>query len=133
MGRESSVKNGTAATDPKAAAIIDELIVLLSKSGSLDYHAVDHGIEYMASAKARWPKLAITLSLAPLVEKAMRRGVTAGVKSRMTDQEIRIDFAQRIRRRLKAMPRSTFPGPREDMWELAERVVQSVLEECEED
>jgi microcystin degradation protein MlrC len=60
-------------------------------------------------------------------EKARRK---ARVDSAIViDNEIRTDFAQRLRRRFDAMA-STAEEPRRDVWEQATRVVDLMLAEC---
>jgi hypothetical protein len=53
-------------SDPKAAEIIQNLIILLHNR---DYHAVDAALEYVARARLEHPLLPITVSLLPEVQR----------------------------------------------------------------
>lgn len=57
-------------TDPIAARIIDDLIVLFSAVlPAADFHCVDRGLDYIAQARRDHPGLPVTASLAPLIDQ----------------------------------------------------------------
>lgn len=56
-------------TDPIAARIIDDLIVMITAlARNLDYHPVQRGLDYIVQARRDHPRLPVTASLYPLIE-----------------------------------------------------------------